>query len=414
MAKGGSRILTKLAVRMVLAVVIAGAVSAWAVLQLDNSYRARALLILAPMPFEQKDEVPGIVGSDLELNQRINFLQVEMLEALAMPDYRLLLTSEEMAAQLRDKLVELYTARGIDPGRLTIEKVQRALEVRSKVHHETLEKVEYQQVVEMLLDAKHPGVAAETANYWVELSIDLAERMRTIGREGAVQYVEDQLDEVWSQLEFANEQLARLEEEWNPDAMAERLAALEAASTEYGLRRVESAARAAGLQARIELLGAELEEPPNDLIARTGLMQQRTEAAAELAELRAERDALETEVGELAPRIAQLRADLARVRRQQKELELNVGTYEEIIDELQVTLKATQMAAADVIPQFKIAAPAVAPEEKSGPHRTLIVLVTVFLAAVAVPVHLFGMVALRRYARSVEAETAPGGADAAG
>ena len=241
MGKGGSRILTKLAVRMVLAVVIAGGVSAWAVLQLDNSYRARSLLILAPMPFEQKDEVPGIVGGGMELNQRVNFLQVEMLEALAMPDYRLLLTSEEMARQLRDKLVELYRARGIEPGRLTLEKVRRALEVRSQVHHETLEKVEYQQVVELMLEASDPGVAAEAANYWVELSIDLAERMRTIGREGAVQYVEDQLDEVWDQLDFANEQLARLEEEWNPDALAERLAALEAASTSYDLRRSEIA-----------------------------------------------------------------------------------------------------------------------------------------------------------------------------
>ncbi len=46
------------------------------------------------------------------------------------------------------------------------------------------------------------------------------------------------------------------------------------------------------------------------------------------------------------------------------------------------------------------------PEEKSGPHRSLMIIAALFAAAVAVPVHFFGMLALRKYALALEKEAA--------
>jgi len=101
-----------------------------------------------------------------------------------------------------------------------------------------------------------------------------------------------------------------------------------------------------------------------------------------------------------------LRTDLARVTRERDTLELKSETFEKTIREVGTSLQATKLAASDTLPEFKIAAQAVPPEEKVAPHRSLIVLVTVFLAAVAAPVHLFGMVALRRYAAQLDEEAA--------
>ena len=70
-------------------------------------------------------------------------------------------------------------------------------------------------------------------------------------------------------------------------------------------------------------------------------------------------------------------------------------------------LQAMELATSDQVPEFKVASHAIAPEEKAAPNRMLIVLVATFLAVALAPVHLFGMIALRRYARSIQAELTP-------
>ena len=438
MANQGSRILTRLAIRMVVVTLLAGIAAVVFTLQLDNSYRARGLLILAQMPFEQKDEVPGNATFLTEPAQRVNYTQVEMLEALPMPDYKLLLTSEEIAARLRDSLKQRYVDAGIDPGNLTIEEVQRSLEVRSKVHLTTLEEVKYQQVVELLLTANDPKIAADVMNEWMDVSIAMAERMRTVAREGAVEFVQERLDDVLAQLDEANGQVETLEGAWNAEAMAERLSAMETAATTYQLRTSELAFEIARCEAQFKQLDTELEtvtptvslrkapteeaywlsealgksegaakkvlvtEEPNPVY--TALVQQRAATTAESVGLRAERSAIESELTELGPLVLALRKDLARVTRERSILDVKIKALKKTAEEAGITVQATRMATADFIPEFKIASQAVPPEEKSAPHRSLIVLVAMFLAAVAVPVHLFGMVALRRYARAIDAE----------
>ena len=440
MARKGSNVLTRLAVRMVLAVLIAGAAAAAFTLSLDDSYRARSLLILAPMPFEQEDRVPGNVRFLAAPTGRGSFMQVEMLKSLPMPDYKLLLTSEAMASKLRDALRERYTAKGIDPGNLTIEKVQRSLDVRLKVHRATPQEVQYQQVLELLLTATDPTVAAEVANLWTEESIVLAERMRAAAREDAVGFIEAYLDKVYADLHAANATVEALVSEWGPETMAARLKATEETVTEYRLRQSRGKAEAARAKAEIAELEKEIEsmeptlslrkalpdeaywlakdgqagkdgvlvtEEPNPAYAE--LLLRRSLLAGEVAGMRAEQVAITEELALLASGNQVLRKDLARVTRERSELDLKVETLEKTVREVGTSLQATKLAASDKLPEFKIAAKAVPPEEKSAPHRSLIVLVTVFLAALAVPVHFFGMVALRRYAGELEAQEGPGG-----
>jgi uncharacterized protein involved in exopolysaccharide biosynthesis len=387
-------IVTRLAIRMIIAVLVTGVIAAVISLQLPNSYRARSLLILAPMPFEQKDEVPGLVATQADPMRRISYVEVEMLEKLPMPDYRILFTSEEIAAQVRDRLLQEYAEAGIEAGTLTIEKVQRAMEVRSRVHIQTLDEVQYQQVVELLLTTASPAIAADVTNYWTELCIELAERMRTASREGAVEFLRKRIREENEDLERALQQLEDIEREWFPDGMTDRLNRLESAVAELRVRKSSLRIEAA----RIE---GELREFPAD----DGSVKRMT-LKSSLAGLRAEEQILEEETAALEKEIQPLRTDRARISRQAAALELDISAARRYLEELNVTLRAMQLSAADDVPEFKIAGLAVPPEEKTAPHRSLIVLVAMFLAAVAVPVHLFGVIALEKYARDLEKEAA--------
>jgi len=116
---------------------------------------------------------------------------------------------------------------------------------------------------------------------------------------------------------------------------------------------------------------------------------------------------LETDLADLRTSVSSSAANAASALAEKRRLQAQVDALERLVKETEVTLYATKMAAAEMAPNFKIAARAVPPEEKSAPRRTLIVLVAVFLAALAAPVHFFGMHALRRYASTLEQEESP-------
>jgi len=408
MAGAGQRILTQLGVRMVLAVLVAGGAAAYFTLKLDNTYRARTLLILAPMPMEQKDEVPGLMSGSNETPQRISFVKTELLEPLPMPDYKILLTSEELAGKIRDALLKSYQEAGIDPGNLTIEKVSRAMEIRSKVHIQTQEEVQYQQVVELLFTAKDPKIAAAMCNEWARLGIEMAERMRLIAREGAVEFFTDQLAGMTSALNENTAKLETLESKFNADTLKQRLSDLESAITSRQLRRAQLTSDIARIEAEVAQWDTEIASMDAASTPHAELTQRRASALGELAGMRAENAAIEQEAPQIENTAAAARADLARTARERSDYEAQIGVLRKQVDELTMTLQAAKMSAADTEPAFKIAVPATKPEEKVAPQRSLIVLVAMFLAGVAIPVHLFGMEALRRYARNLEAGTMTG------
>ncbi len=387
MARGASRILTRLLVRMVLAMLIAGGVAAFFVYRMDNTYRARVLLNLAPMPFKQGQDVPMNLANLGDPTANVSYLKVQMLEAMAMPDYDLVLTSEAIAMKLRDLLREKYVAAGIVPGNLTLEKVRRALDVRSKVLLQGIDEVEYQQILELYFTAKDPKIAAEMANAWAEMGIAAAEEMRTAGREGAVELLESHLQKAWERFREAKAGLAGLEKEFHPVASEQRLLELEEAVTRLRIRQIELVTTLARLEAEAKISKSEKEGLQEELLGK-----------------RAEHVALEEAIQKLEEQAATLRVQLAQAKEEQAALELQADTQRKRIEELSMGKQAMELSASDQVPEFKLASPAYPPEEKTGPHRKLIILVAIFLAAVAVPVHLFGMVALRRYSKTIEAE----------
>lgn len=402
MSDASPNILRRLVIRTLVVTVVAGVAAGAFSLRLPNSYRARTLLLLAQMQFEQKDMVPGMLSAVDTPARRVNYVQVEQLEALAMPDYKLLLTSEKVVVQLRDRLRALYKEAGIDAGNLTHEKVLRSLDVRTKLLMQTAEDIEYQQVVEMYLTADDPKIAAEVTNEWAQIAIDESVRMRTLAREGAVEYIQEQLDRVRGKLDTALGGIEQIDCESNPAALGTRLADLEAAKTRLMVRMTELTASIARLEAEAGSLTAQAAQA--DGVTAATLNREAALRAAELAGQRAELDSAQAQAAEMDPEVTQLREEVSRAKRQRAMFEVEVAALEKQADEFQVTLEATALAAADMQPEFKVASPAVAPEEKVAPQRSLMVLVAIFLAMIGTPVHFFAMFALRRYVRSLEAE----------
>ncbi|MCC6143600.1 MAG: hypothetical protein IT368_07325 [Candidatus Hydrogenedentes bacterium] len=403
MAKSGTRILRSLFLRMFIVTILAGAAAAFFSLQIPNSYRARTLLILAPLPFEHVDETVTQVAVGPNPRPRANYLRVSWLEELPMEDYKMLLTGEEMALAVRDKMVELYKEKGVDASGLTIEKVRRSMEVRIKIFKQTSEELEYQHVIELLLTAGNAEVAAQASNFWAEKSIEYALEMRQLARDGALEFLENQIAEVNKLLDTARDGIVGLEQEADLDGLRMRLAELQQAATQSRLDESDLAEEAVSLEAEIETL----EQTNADQLSSAG---QRTVeerlllARGELAGLRARQKALEEQQAALTPEVDALRKRVAEQEKQKNQYALEVSYYERQLEELEMSHYAARMTAADMKPEFKMASPAVPPEEKIAPWRSLIVLVAMFLACAAVPVHFFTMYALRRYTAQIAAQ----------
>jgi uncharacterized protein involved in exopolysaccharide biosynthesis len=363
MASEGSRIIRSLFLRMVLAGAVAGAAAVLFTMRLPDSYRARALLIMAPLPFSNEERPVTQVDFYAEdPTPRPNWLRVGFLESLPMPDYNLILTSEVLAAKVRDRMEEIYRARGQDV-QLTVEKVRRSMNVTVKIFKQTYQDVEYQRVVELTLSGLDPSVVAESANYWAEQSILMANEMRFAAQQGALEYFERHMGETEALLEAERRAIEAVQRDHNPDALARRLSAYERELT------------------------------------RLGLELARLEAEFALPEQRAP---LEGQIGALRASTSELRAELAQAERNLADHTLKEKYYAAQLEELAMSQYAVRLQSGEITPEFKVVSPALIPEEKTGPWRSLIVLVAAFLAVLAVPVHFFSMYALRRYARQIE------------
>lgn len=394
MASQGARTIRSLVLRMILAAIVAGGAAAWFTTRLADSYRARVLLLMAPMPISyEKPPTTQIDFYGEECTPYPKFLRMGYFNPLPMPDYKTLLTSEEMARRVRDRMHEIYETRGLDAGGLSIERVRRCMDMQVRIFKQTQNELEYQQVVELLFTHTNPEIAAEAANFWSEECVTLAKEMRFIGREGVIEFFDKQIKETEGLLEQERTAIESAQKEIDVAALEARLADFEKAITEAELDQTALEAEAGTLKSQIAV--AEATSPGGG-----GSLHSR------LAEMEFETGTLKARCAALEPRIAEMRQSLAAQRRLLERHEEKVAYFQKQLEELAMGQYAARLNAADVTPDFKIASPAFPPEEKSGPARSLIALVAVFLAVLAVPVHFVTMHALRRYAHSLERELA--------
>lgn len=425
-------LLRKLTIRMLIGALAAGLAAALFANRIEDTYQARVLLSLTYLRFDQKGMPPGTILLQDDLVRRINYVQAEIMQPLTPPDYQRIFTGDEVVEKLRDAMRERYAAAGLDPGSLTLERVARSLDVVSKVEIQTTQQVKYHGIVELIVTDRDPGIAAEMANLWTAISLDTADRMRNAAREGTLGYLKQRYEKTLEKREALSQEAEEIMRDWNPPGMRIRLADLENAVTQLRLKRSQLSLDRRRLEAEIAEIEAalalsaekiELRQGPSDAAHRlseetirrqdtgkmvvaetlnplhTDLSRQLTNLQSELAGLRALADALVTEESGLQSETEALRENLARIDRTESDLRLELDAHVRHTDVLTMTMHAVDLAGANIVPECRIVSRAIPPEEKIAPKRGLIVIVAIFLAAVAVPVHFFGMIALRRYAQ---------------
>lgn len=197
--------------RMAVAMAAAFAVAYLFTADMPDKFSARALLLLSPLPFEYTDDVPGAVSTQAIDSRRVSYVKVTSIAPLAMPDYRLLLTSEDTAAKLVERLKPIYEKKGLSTSGLTPQSIMGSLDLRHKTLLTTNIDVKYQQVAELFVTAGNAELAAETANAWADVCVEVAKEVRQAAGQGAVDVLSAQTEEVQKKLDAVREEISRLE-----------------------------------------------------------------------------------------------------------------------------------------------------------------------------------------------------------
>ena len=211
MAVKAPKLYVQLGWRVAVAVLAAFLAAQWFGAGLPDKFSARALLLLSPLPFEYTDDVPGAVSTQAIDSRRVSYVKVTTIAPLAMPDYKLLLTSEDTAAKLVERLKPIYEKKGLATGGLTVQGVMGSLDLRHKTLLTSNVDVKYQQIAELYVSSGDPEIAAETANAWAEVCVEVATDVRRAAGQGAVDLLAAQVAEVQKNLDNARAHIAELE-----------------------------------------------------------------------------------------------------------------------------------------------------------------------------------------------------------
>ena len=120
--------LMRLGWRMIAFGVLAGLVAGGLSLTMPDRYRATAVLLLAPLPITPSD-TPGRAFAPSSAAAQVGQL---LVRPLSVPDYKLLLTSDEILRGLREKMVALIK----DPEQkktVSTDAIRAAMEVTTRI-----------------------------------------------------------------------------------------------------------------------------------------------------------------------------------------------------------------------------------------------------------------------------------------
>ena len=435
-AKGSERALTRLVIRTALLAFIAAVLAAAGSLTLDNEYRAKSALLLSPSPINQPEFRERSVRPDAAPASQISFLMAKPLTA---PAYDSLLKNDDIVTQLRAKLVGLLEKASEQDRHVLLEDVRKSIEVRTRVLSKTSSKVEYQPVIELMFTWTVPRIAAEMANEWARLGIELGEQISDKGTEGTIEFLQGRFEDIQHKLEAKEKELGALESLYDIEGLTQRLSDMQTFLTEYEIEEIQLTADIARTQGELDQLAQDLDGIPEKLTLHKAppdqaywlldatqgapdaskvlaseqvnwlyvtLRENKATLESTLAGLLKQKEAIETQLEQTRLQILALQGTLAEQKRLYGALEREIETYQDQYRRLAVNYEGARIAEAESAPDLKLAYSAAVPEKKVGPHRSLIVFAAALLAALIAPLHFFLRLSLRSYAEALD--KAPG------
>jgi len=419
----------------VLVGVIAAALAAAYSATLPNLYSARCALLVAPPTI--KPEQPGRTNPPQTPASELTYL---MAKPLSVADYEVLLVSDEIVEKLRGKLKTLKAESG-DKEAKGFEAVRRAMAVKTRILARTSSYVQYQPIIELVYTSTSPARAAEMVNAWAALGVELAAQLSEQGEHGSAEFMALQLETVTEKLEAKEEELEAVRGQWDVETRKERLLAMNTFLSEYEYEGIKIDGEIADTQAQLEKVHEDLagipekfalrKAPPDDaywlmegtevpadsskvLVSETvnelylNLRELEVTLQSTLAGLEKKRDVAQQQVENYKGEIATLEKSQAETLRRQTALEREVETYGLQFIRVVQNYEAATLAEAETQPDLKVAYTAAVPQEKVGPHRSLIVLAAGFIGLLVVPLHFAAATSLRLYGKRFDAGLAQG------
>jgi uncharacterized protein involved in exopolysaccharide biosynthesis len=424
--------LERLILRSILLSIVTAVTVAIYSLLIDNQFRATSSVILSPLPITTSESTEG---SEKDPASQVNFL---MAKPLTVPDYRLLLTNPEIVAHLRDRWLAILEAGGKSGKKIRLDQVRNSMHVEIRLFKQTVYDIVYQPIIELSFTANDPKVAALLANEWAEQGILLATSIDKKSEEGMIEFLKRQMDVKGEELGCVEKTIEQLEGQLILENWQNRIKELDAQATKFQTRASQLATEIADSNGQLEqlekslivipekvtlrralpeeaywLLDANGKAPKSDKVFESEeinspygiLLEKKSTKEAELNGKLAEKAAIDVEIKQLRETIETLQIEVAAHNRLYKEANREYESKELQFKQLSVNFGAAQVAEAKNVPDLKLAAHAVEPENKIGPQRTIMVCSAALLGLVIAPIFYWVAALIKQYAPTMLASS---------
>ncbi|MCL4216086.1 MAG: hypothetical protein KJ052_03640 [Candidatus Hydrogenedentes bacterium] len=415
-------VLVKLLARTLVVGFLAAACTAVFSLTLSNTYQAVATVLLAPLPISAPE-----ANEQVNPATQVGFL---MSKPLAVLDYELLLTNDEIVEELRDLVVRKRDELELPEAEIKFEDVRSMMKIQTRILKQTVYDVVYQPVIELKFESESPEIAADAVNEWSRLAIELSSELAKKSQEGLEEFLALRLNEKTAELETVDQGIEELDAEMVIEDWRMRLNQLEGMATSLQMDRSTLATQIAETRGQVTELETQLAKVPQKITVRRALpeeaywlleaqekptdtskvfeseeinqsyLQIQNAASQAQSALQGSLDKLaetETQLAVLLPEIDALRERIATHERLRAAAVRKQAALSQQYEQLVLNYGAAQIAKAKVAPDLKLVSKASVPEEKTGPHRSLFVMAAFILGLLIVPVHFFVLSMLRMY-----------------
>lgn len=367
MAKGGGKILFGLLFTVLLAGGLAGGGAWYWTEQRQESYRATALLYVAPE------------GSSVPI-----------------ADLATLFRSDEMARAVLEKALPLYQEKSPASAPTGFEAVRDGMSVETRVALQSQSQVIHERVLRLHYTAADPELVAGVANAWATLCAEGESARATARREAQVAPLKAALESARTALEAARQKETELAATGSLEGLES--AAEDSAAALLELRETARTleATAARNEAALQALKAYAAKAPPAVALDLAVKEADGESA--LAGAKAESAYLLAKLPEVEAAHGAAQSALASKRRDLTVVEEEIARLTGDIQRLEETLRAAPPEGA----ALRVESPAVAPGRPTGPDRYMLTGAAALLGALAGLIFYFGLVALRVYARELD------------
>lgn len=372
---------------------------------LPKTYESSSTLVLFPTPFKQAEDAVS------KLIPRV----------LSISDYDILLRSDGTLKQVADKIRAMGTWTEEDLKSIeNVSGFRRRMDTDVEIVKKTATDIVRSPVIVLKAQASRPELARDLAQTWAVVAEEVATKLNQKGKSGLKDFVQARFDNVSDDLIGVRRKMRDAEIEWNDELERDRLTKKHNRMLMYEEKLMDARMQIATITAEIADLKANFEKEPEKvtlwksppttaLFLEKGadggkkadapadgrqrgyqeevvndssvyLKQKLLLKESELAGMTEHERQLTTEMVTISKELQELRSEVASRAFERKQLDMLEAPQKHSYELLAEKLEQAKIAESEqaTMPDIKLVADAVLPDQKIRPMRSLIVMFGAF------------------------------------